>query len=442
MQVDLAPLSGKNLCLAVSGGVDSMAMLHFFASRKNADRLKLSVCHVNHNLRETSAADAALVRSFCESLDIPYYHESVDVRAEMKEHRSSLEMAAHACRKAALQSAASAAGAELICTAHHRGDQIETIFMRLGMGTGRQGLNGLAKERGGFYKPFLELEKSDILAYAEKHAIPFNEDESNTDLTITRNAWRHAILPQIEAQFGAGYFRGVLATANNLNWLEEDEQNLSRELAKLELSAPLVSIELNRVQSYFSAFLKRFVEEILRRAFVQKILLNRDEFKQLCWLVHHAETGKQLSLFGGVQITRNANSISLEQIEAENEEIRVALEDGETRFRSGTLRLSRASSLEKTEQNTVEFADAEKFAEPLVLRRVARGDRFCPIGLGGEQTVNRFLKNAKVEHAARKHEYVLTSAGNIVWLLGHRLDDRFKVVNKTTQMIKMEWLND
>jgi tRNA(Ile)-lysidine synthase len=431
-------IKNKHLLLAVSGGIDSIVMAHFFASKQSEFRCQLTVAHIDHSLREQSPKDALFVQTFCADFGLHYVQETVDVRAYQLEHKQSIEMAAHYCRKEALLYLAKKTKADFIFTAHHQSDQIETIFMRLGFGSGRQGLNGLAYQSPPFLKPFLYTEKSKILAYQEQNELSFILDESNQDLNIPRNFWRNSIIPQIQQRFGAGYFRGLLATVENLNWRKEDWELLECELKKVNNSETLISLPIIQLQRYFSDFLKVFTERCISTFFDIQVNLNRDEFSRLYQLIYHSSSGAKIILHDQIQITKNRDSLSIEKIEESDKVIAIDSLNSDFKLADGILRLRQVQNPDQIQKPDMVFVDADKLRQPLELRRIRQGDYFFPQGFGHRQKVNRYLKSNGIENAKRKYAYVLTSADNIVWLVGHRLDERYEATNKTTKTIQME----
>ena len=186
----------KRLLLAVSGGLDSICLAHYFICNKEALSIEwLGIAHVHHGLREgTADRDAAFVEAFAKAHDVPFFLKKLDGKA-LKNADGSLEENARDARYKALQE--SAENCDAIVTAHHAGDQAETMYMRLRRGTTLAGLRGIQDVRDNIYRPFLNVTREELLAYARENNLKWCEDESNSDVKFARNKVRHVYLPQL-----------------------------------------------------------------------------------------------------------------------------------------------------------------------------------------------------------------------------------------------------
>ena len=193
---DLLPGGGTVLC-ALSGGRDSMAMLHIL-SRLAEEGFRVAAAHFNHRLRSAADRDEAFVRDWCRERDIPLTCGAGDVRTFAAREGLGIEDAARKLRYAFLETVARDMGADRIATAHHREDNAETVLLHLLRGTGLQGLGGIAPVRGKIVRPLLETSRAEIDEYVQRNSIPYVEDESNQDTHFTRNRLRLEVLPRLE----------------------------------------------------------------------------------------------------------------------------------------------------------------------------------------------------------------------------------------------------
>ena len=189
----------KRLLLAVAGGLGSVCLAHYFiANRETLGIEWLGIAHVHHGLREgTADRDAAFVEAFAKTHNIPFFLKKLDGEA-LKNAEGSLEENARDARYKALQEAAE--NCDAIVTAHHAGDQAETMYMRLRRGTTLAGLKGIQEVRSNIYRPFLNVTRAELLAYARENNLEWCEDESNSDVKFARNKVRHEFLPQLEKE--------------------------------------------------------------------------------------------------------------------------------------------------------------------------------------------------------------------------------------------------
>lgn len=225
---DMLPRGGTVLC-ALSGGRDSMAMLHILSMLAEEGGFRIAAAHFNHRLRPTADRDEGFVRNWCRERNIPLICGAGDVKAFAAREGLGVEDAARKLRYAFLETAARDMGAERIATAHHREDNAETVLLHLLRGTGLQGLCGIAPVRGKIVRPLLETSRAEIDEYVQRNNVPYVEDESNQDARFTRNRLRLDVLPLLEEiSPGCG---GRIAAAAEL--LREENDHLCREAEAL-----------------------------------------------------------------------------------------------------------------------------------------------------------------------------------------------------------------
>ncbi len=232
-------LNAPVLC-AVSGGRDSMAMLHLLSVLAAEGDFQVTAAHFNHKLRPTADRDEAFVRDWCRERSIPLTCGAGDVREFAARERLSIEDAARRLRYAFLETAARDMGAGCIATAHHREDNAETVLLHLLRGTGLQGLGGIAPVRGKIVRPLLEVSRADIDAYVKRNGVPCVEDESNRDTRYTRNRLRLEVLPLLE-EMAPGASERIAAAAA---LLREENGHMQREAENLLPPAENESITL------------------------------------------------------------------------------------------------------------------------------------------------------------------------------------------------------
>ena len=192
----------QTVLVALSGGADSVALLHFACALGKKRQFKVCACHINHNLRPTAKRDENLVKKLCEELNIPLIIKRVSVKTLAKKEKLSLEHAARKLRYKALEDAAEKIKCKVVAFAHHADDNVETFFLNLLRGTQLKGLGGIPAVRPfgelKIIRPFLCLTKKEILEYCDYHNLPFENDETNFDDVYTRNFIRLNLLPMLE----------------------------------------------------------------------------------------------------------------------------------------------------------------------------------------------------------------------------------------------------
>ena len=225
---NMLPAGALVLC-AVSGGRDSMALLHLLLDMAEKGGFRVAAAHFNHRLRPTADRDEAFVRDWCRARDVPLVCGIGDARAFARQAGTSLEDAARTLRYQFLENTADRLGADRIATAHHREDNAETVLLHLLRGSGLQGLGGIPPVRGRIVRPLLEMGREDINSYIQMNSIPFVEDETNRDTAFTRNRLRLEVLPLLE-EISPGCGGRIAGTAA---LLREEDCHLRREAEAL-----------------------------------------------------------------------------------------------------------------------------------------------------------------------------------------------------------------
>ncbi|HEB51128.1 MAG TPA: tRNA lysidine(34) synthetase TilS [Desulfobulbus sp.] len=303
------PLSGRDVVIGVSGGPDSMALLHILASLRNILDAGLHAVYVDHGLRpEETGAEIALVRKAAQALGLSCRVVRVDAGARVREQRLSLEHGAREVRYQALSQIAGRLERGVICVGHTADDQVEEILIRLIRGSGRSGLSGMRPVSGRVVRPLLGVTRDRILAYLKDRGIEFCVDSSNRDLRFLRNRVRHELLPFLEQRFDHGIRKALLKTASSL---AEDEVLLDsltgeawdRMVGWRDRQGPAGEaacvLERDGFRRLPSALQRRLVERILWR------LGSRARYAHIITVVDaaiHGEAGRELHLSRGLRV--------------------------------------------------------------------------------------------------------------------------------------------
>jgi len=286
--------------LACSGGIDSMVMLSLFlkayADKKNA----LVVGHVNHHLRAEAGSDQEFLTKFCESHNVRWIVEHVDVDNRCQQTGESEEMAARHLRYEALEKMRQSFAASWICTAHTKSDQAETVLMRILSGSGMYGLQGIRAQNGKVVRPLLDFSRDAIQQYAEENNIPFREDASNDDVTIRRNWIRHELLPQIEK----AYNPAVVEALDRFSHIQTEYAEYMAEAgdkafteALLDRREQEIILDISIFRNYFTAIQKSVIFKCLSDLGFSLQTLNFPQMEQLIRTIQDGEPGS-LFTFG------------------------------------------------------------------------------------------------------------------------------------------------
>ncbi|MBR1961364.1 MAG: tRNA lysidine(34) synthetase TilS [Alistipes sp.] len=425
-------LHEDKILLTVSGGVDSMVMLSIFV------RLgyNVGVAHCNFGLRgEESDGDTEMVLQECEKLGIVCHSKRFDTEAEMARTGDSMEMAARRLRYGWFNELCHTEGYAVIAVAHHANDSIETFFINLLRGTGLRGLTGINRQYGRVVRPLLYATRKDILEYAVQNKIPYREDSSNRSTKYLRNKIRLGLLPllrEINPKF-TPLMRGNLYRLNNAQlFIDAAIDRIRQEAVRSENG--IDTIEVAAIDKIYP--LEFVIYEILNSTYGFK----GDVVEELCGALKRGVTDRRFYSRDYVAYL-DRGDIMVARIEEEDDcEVVVEMDDMRSYCGNSVLYYEHTDIDNVNEYqlpNDVALIDESKLQYPLRLRRWREGDSFIPFGMAGRKKVGDFLTDCKVPIVERKRQFVLVSGEDIVWIVGRRTDDRFRVGANTENVLRI-----
>ncbi len=418
--------------LTVSGGVDSMVMLSRFARCGYC----VGVAHCNFQLRGAeSDEDEVLVADEAARLGAVCYNRRFDTQAEMERTGESMEMAARRLRYAWFEELRREHGYTAIAVAHHADDSVETFFINLLRGTGLRGLTGISQQMGRIVRPLMFASRKEILEYAVANKIRFREDSSNRSTKYLRNKVRLGLIPRIREINPK--FTSLMQ--RNIARLTEAQRFIDRAIERIRTEAVTSDggIDTIRTDRIDASFPREFViYELLSSAYGFK----GDVIDSLCHALECGATGRRFYSRERMACI-DRGDIVVAPI-ADDDPCDCRVERGTGRSYCGNAVLY----YEYTDIDTVETfgvpentaqVDADKLQFPLTLRRWHEGDWFIPFGMTGRKKVSDFLVDAKVSAAEKQRQFVLVSGGEIVWLVGRRIDDRYRLTGTTENVLRI-----
>ncbi len=411
-----------SILVAVSGGVDSVVLLHLLQSVAPDYGLDLEVAHLDHGIRSESAADADFVAELCRDWGLSCHVDRAEVPALATRRGWSLEMAGRQARREFLQRTADERGYERIALAHHRDDQVETFFLRLLRGTGISGLSSMHRLQGCWWRPLLAVSRQQILAYAKQQGLRWVEDESNRDPVFLRNRLRQQIVPQLR-EFNPQLDERLSVLCAQVQ-LEEDfwQQQLDQLFPRLVVSGQN-GFRLDRILllGLHPAMRLRVLREALRQVRGDLQRIEADHLQAIENLLQADRSQAQLDL-PDCWVARRYGQLWLRTAPPARPQAydlplpfsgEVELPDGRT-LGATVLAEQQGESLA-----VAEFSLAE-FNEPLRIRSWQAGDRFEPAGMLGCKRLKRFFSDDKMEIEERARVPLLVSGEIILWVVGRR----------------------
>jgi len=438
---------GERVLVAVSGGVDSVVLLDILCRLAAEYTLDLTIAHLDHGLRgEAAREDARFVARLARKEKLALIEKKLDVAEFSKEKRIGIEEGARLLRRDFLHAAADEVGAAKIALGHTQNDRGETMLFNLIRGAGPTGLVGIRPVNRSVIRPLIEVSREEILSYAHSCDLPWREDRTNQDLSFSRNRIRHRILPLLREMNP----RVLAALQRTADLLATEELALDDLLAPLWVKVLIVQAEDRIViQRGRLSQLYKGVQALLLRRGIARLRgdlqgIEKVHIDALLGLVASHRAHGKLDLPGFVARFQG-DELTLEEGQTNNPlsfEVPIALGRTEISSLGISLDLSiedRIGSGESqiAEDREVEVADADRVQFPLHVRGRRPGDRFAPLGLGGEKKLKNFYIDERVPFYDRDRVALLCDRQKIIWVVGLRLSDAVRVTSETKKVLIM-----
>jgi len=416
----------KKLLLAISGGVDSMVLLHLMLK----NQMNISVAHCNFNLRgEDSNKDKSLVVNYCKENQISCFTTSFDTKEYASEKKVSIQIAARELRYKWFFELKEEHQFDYIATAHHLDDSLETFFINLSRGTGIEGLTGI-RENDNIIRPLLEFSKKEIENYAIENNIEWREDISNQSDKYLRNKIRHTIVPlfkELNPEF-------LNTFSKTIGYLQQEEA----------FSEEASSVILGKLIDEVGSNMHLKINQLLRYKNYRFILykwLSRYGFsawKDIYNLVE-SQSGRFVET-GDFKLLKNRNELILFKKEKIFSDEEFLILENKIDYPIA-IQLSEVEQISDKDNPDIIYVDKNLLKFPLVIRKYKEGEYFYPFGMQGKKKkISKFFKDEKLSVLDKENTWILYTDDQIVWVVGKRLDERFKVTPNTTSILKVEYL--
>ena len=418
-------INSQKILLAVSGGIDSMVLADLFLK----NNINFAIVHCNFKLRSAeSDLDQKSVEEYCNQNNVLFFTTSFDTLAFAEDYKLSTQVAARKLRYTYFYELLESENFDYIATAHHLDDSIETFFINLSRGTGIDGLTGIPLQNDKIIRPLLDFSRDEIAIYATKNKISWREDASNATDYYLRNKIRHHLTPILK-EINPTFSKSFKQTISNLQQAQSLIDDASRIIYKKvvtdELDYKKINIEELKLLSNYKAYLYQWLQPLGFTAW-------EDIYK-----LADAETGKQI-FSENYQLLKNRNFLIIAlKSKGIDFEHRINRGTSEVNFHIKLLFCKIAKPFYST--NKTIFVDDEKLSYPLTLRRWKAGDLFYPLGMNGKsKKVSKFFKDEKMSIIEKENAWILCSGTEIVWIIGMRADERFKISNTTTHILQID----
>ncbi len=421
--------AGSTVLLSVSGGIDSMVMAELF----RAGGYKFAIAHCNFHLREEESDDDSLfVAEYAKQNNLTFHLEEFKTNDYAAHHKISVQMAARELRIAWLEKIVEKYGYQCYATAHHQDDQIETLLINLLRGCGISGLHGILPKKGRLVHPLLFTNRKEIEEYAMKNNISFREDSSNIRRDYLRNKIRHILVPalhEIEPSYRQVFQENIERFRQVESIYKKSIQSVTSSMISEKGEQVKISLKsittLDPAESYLFEILSSYgfnfsdVKSILKS-------LNKQSGKTFLSGTHRLVKDRDYLIIE----KRNDKVFNAQELLIEKD-LKIVYDPIRLEFDH----LTQGEEMPVNIDKNLAFIDNDKLSYPLILRKWKKGDHFYPLGMRGKKLISDFMIDKKLTVFEKEKLWLLLSGNQIVWIVGHRIDNRFKVTGKTKDII-------
>ncbi len=443
--------NGDRVIVAVSGGIDSVVLLHLLQRLEDRYGLKLIVSHLNHCIRKEEAErDASFVQSLASSNNLQCELGVADVPALMTNEGLSLQVAAREARYNFFDLLRKKHKANKVALGHHMDDQVETVIMRFLRGTGTKGLKGMEPVREGVYiRPLIGITRKEIEDYAKDQGLSFVTDSTNFKDIYLRNKIRYELLPFLEKNYNPNINEEIVRLSRLMKrddeFLESAAEKHLQDMVKVD-NEDVVTVSLKHLISIHKALRTRVLRSLWKKLSGHTSGIYSYHIENILGLLESDTPNSKVDLPYGVRFVREYDNASFtRKVEYPAPAFKHTLnipgltvipEAGMT-LKSEIVERSNKNGIDlKTNKNEA-FFDYDRLISPIYVRRFKSGDCFRPFGMEGKKKVKDLFIDLKIPRIKRMNIPLLFSQDNLVWVVGLRRSEEAKIVDTTTMVLKL-----
>ena len=416
----------SRLIVAISGGIDSVVLAYLCKDVS----LDIALAHCNFNLRgKESDEDQRFVEALGLKLGIETFVQEFDTKNYAKEHKLSTQMAARDLRYNWFDDLCERLNFDYILTAHHADDNLETFLINLSRGSGLDGLTGIPEIKGNIVRPLLQFARQDIEDFTQEFKIRWREDKSNASTKYLRNKLRHEVIPILKG-INPQMLKNFTETLDHLKGAKQIVEDRIDEVSDkvIEVKSNGVYLNIDVIKSQNNP--KAYIYELLKD-------YGFKEWNDVNGLLD-AQSGTQV-FSKGWRLLKDRNHLLLSEL-LEKEEFEALIDKYQDRvlLPNGTMKIASVNVIDKLSNQTI-YVDLDKLKFPLTVRKKREGDVFYPIGMKGKKKISKYFKDEKFSLIDKENALLMCSGDDIVWVIGYRADNRYKVTETTENILKISF---
>jgi tRNA(Ile)-lysidine synthase len=447
--------NGDKVVVGVSGGPDSVCLLHALHSLAAELNIELFAVHINHMLRgEEACEDERYVSSLCASLSIPLHSLSCNIRKLSEDRGISLEEAGREVRYLQFNLFADEIGADKIAVAHNKNDQAETVLMHIIRGTGLEGLKGMEFKRGRLIRPLLNIKREEIEGYCLSCGLTPRIDSSNLNDVYTRNKVRLDLLPYMEDLFGTSIvdsiYRMAVLAKNDSDFIDRTASEFFNEIC-ISIEKGKVCLDAEKLGGLHSAIAGRVIRFAYREIAGNFKNLENVHVDSVISLAVSGRTGAEIHLPCGVHAVKSYNMLKI--FNYSTNETAVPFDEtvkipGTTYIKGDGTSIEAVlerciSGIEEycnvVYNSSVQFFDYDLLKQGINIRNRRDGDIFKPFKSTGTKKLKEFFIDGKISRETRSCIPLIAKENEIVWVIGYKISDKFKVTENTKNVLILKY---
>ena len=440
----------EHIIVGLSGGADSICLLHILHSLSKTLKIKLTAIHINHMLRgEEAQRDEDFVVDFCNKIGVDVITKKINVSQISKERKLSEEEAGRNARYATFYEYKKLLDADKIATAHNKNDNAETVIMNIIRGTGLSGLKGIDSKRNDIIRPILVLERGEIEDYCNACKLSVVTDSTNKETVYTRNKIRLKLIKEIDDMFNVNITRKI----NQMSDLVREDNDYLEYTAKQVFSNCLedrnsreICLNIKKIRKHHKAIIKRVLRLSIGEIKNDINSIENKHIESICGLIDSNKTGIKVELPKKIRAYKDYNILRIykkEDVQEKFDEVKV---DGIRDIKLNNEYLVKMERVEDIKKESLKDTYAKYFdydkliKEGFTIRKRRDGDIFKPLNSNGTKKLKKYFIDKKISRIERDNFYLLAKGNEIIWIVRDKISDNYKVTSETKGIIKITFI--